>query len=221
MNQKIVHTTPRITLFGGGEIKKQQISRAVKLATYIVAADKGALTALRHGLVPDAVFGDMDGDAGELAKVLPADRIHRIAEQDSTDFEKCLYSIAADFVIALGVTGNRLDHSLAAFNALCKFPDMRVVILSGKDMCFLSPLTITLDLPVGTRLSLFPMGEASGSSVGLEWPIDGIKFSPMGRVGTSNQTRSAQVTLSFTRRNMLVILPAKHLGNVIQRLTKT
>jgi len=218
MKQKIVHTALGVTLFGGGHIKKQQITRAVKLAPFIVAADKGALTALRLGLVPEAVIGDMDGPARALAGRMPLERIHRIAEQDSTDFEKCLANIDAGFVIAVGVTGSRLDHSLAAMNALCKFPDLPVIVLSGKDMCFLCPVEITLDLPVGTRVSLVPMGEVVGSSVGLVWPIDGIEFSPTGQIGTSNRTSGGQVTLSFTQRNMLVILPAKHLGRVIDRL---
>lgn len=220
MKHKIVHTALGITLFGGGHIKKQQINRAVKLAPVIVAADKGALTALRHGLVPEAVIGDLDGPAQALAGRLPLERIHRIAEQDSTDFEKCLANIDAGFVIALGVTGSRLDHSLAAMNALCRFPDLPVIVLSGKDMCFLCPLEITLDLPVGIRVSLVPMGEVVGSSVGLAWPIDRIEFSPTGRIGTSNRTAGKLVTLSFSRRNMLAILPAKHLGRVIGQLVE-
>jgi len=220
MIQPIVHTATGMTLFGGGKIRKQQIRRAVKLAPFVLAADKGALAALAHGIMPDAVVGDMDGKAGGMRGQIPAGRIHRIEEQDSTDFEKCLYSLSAPFVLALGVTGSRLDHSLAAMNALGRHPDLPVVILSGKDLCFLSPAELALDLPVGTRLSLFPLATVRGRSSGLRWPIDGLEFSPLHRIGTSNRTSHETVRLAFDARSMLVIVPVRHLETVIARLVR-
>jgi len=218
MKKSIVHTASGITVLGGGKVNKAQIRRAVKFAPDLVAADRGALLAVKHGWMPVAVIGDMDGDAAAMVRAIAPDRIHRIAEQDSTDFEKCLYSVSARFVIALGMTGSRLDHSLAAFNAVLKYPQRTVIILSGRDLCFLCPPKLVLDLPVGTRFSLFPMAPVRGRSVGLEWPIDGLAFSTTGRIGTSNRTIAREVSVEFDAPVMLVILPAKHLGRVIEAL---
>jgi len=215
MKEKIVHSATGITILGGAKVKKRQITRAMDSAPFLVAADSGAETALKMGLMPDAVIGDMDSTT-DLETRVPKDRLHRITEQTSTDFEKCLYSVTAPFVIALGVIGSRLDHSLATLNALSTCREYPVIALGGKDLVFLCPPTLTIKLPVDTRLSLFPLGEVTGQSVGLEWPIEGLHFSPLGRVGTSNNTVASVVELHFDAPRMLVILPRKHLDAVLE-----
>ena len=218
MEHRIVYTASGLTIFGGGRITQAQISQAVKLAPVVVAADKGAVTACKAGTVPVAVIGDMDGDPSAITACVPLERIYKVEEQDSTDFEKCLNAVEAPFILALGVTGSRLDHSLAAFNALAQFSNRLIIILSGKDICFLSPSVLRLDLPVGTRISLFPLAPVCGHSAGLLWPIEGLEFSPTGRIGTSNRTTKTRVELRFDHRHMLVILPRKHLGAVLSQL---
>ena len=73
-----------VTLIGGGDVLAVDAAAAVALAPVVMAADGGADTALALGLMPDAVVGDFDsiGDAARAA--IPAERLHRIAEQDST-----------------------------------------------------------------------------------------------------------------------------------------
>ncbi len=217
MKEKIVHSTTGITILGGGQVDGPQIRRALALAPYLLAADIGATHALDLGLQPDAVIGDMDS-SNDLQDRLPKVPVFKISEQTSTDFEKCLYSLTAPFVLALGVTGSRLDHSMAAMNALACYPDLPVVIISAGDLVFLAPQKMVLRLPVGSRVSLFPMGDCQGESAGLEWPIKGLQFSPMGRIGTSNRTAAPVVTLRFEHRNMLVILSAGHLRAVLMAL---
>ncbi len=214
MNKMIVHSTAGITILGGGPTKKTQLSRSLAIAPNLVAADKGAKTALKQGVVPHAVIGDMDS-IGDISKSLDSGSIHRLDEQETTDFEKCLYSCDAPFFVALGVVGSRIDHSLAAMNALCKFPEKAVVLLGKKDLIFLCPSNLVLNLPLGTRLSLFPMATVKGKSEGLEWPIDGIEFSPLARIGTSNRTTAPTIHLSMDHKKMLVILSVKHLATVI------
>ncbi|MDO9524374.1 MAG: thiamine pyrophosphokinase, partial [Gemmobacter sp.] len=93
------------------------------------------------------------------------------------------------------------------------------VVLSGRELTFLAPPEIRLRLPVGLRLSLFPMGSVTGQSEGLRWPIDGLTFTPDGRIGTSNQVTDADVRLRFNARRMLVILPLKALDAVLNALS--
>lgn len=217
MNEKIVQTPLGITIVGAGRVRAGQISRSRQLAPFVLAADGGAHHLLKMQDLPDAVIGDLDG-LGDAETAIPANRIHRVAEQDSTDFEKCLYSIEAPFVIAHGVTGSRFDHSLAALNAMAKYTKMPVIVVSGKDLIFVCPPDLNLSLPLGTRLSLFPMAQISGRSKGLKYKVDGIEFSPQGRIGTSNQTNATEIHLSFAKSNMLVILPWKHLEAVVKAL---
>lgn len=215
MKKTIVYSKVGVTLIGGGRAKRGQISRSLEFAPFLVAADKGALLALKHGFLPDVVIGDLDS-LSTLTPEIPQERIHHVPEQDTTDFEKCLYSIKARYIIALGVTGSRLDHSLAALNALTKCNDKVVLVVSGKDVAFVCPTDFTIQLPVGTRVSLFPMAGVKGQGEGLEWPIDDIGFSPLGPVSISNRTSEPELRLNFQSRSMLVILPARHLKAVLQ-----
>ncbi len=218
MREKIVHSLTGITIIGAGRSSARQIARAVALAPCVVAADGGASRALAAGLMPEAIIGDLDSLPRAVRAQFPPTRLHQITEQDSTDFEKCLYSIDAPFVLALGVTGSRLDHSLAAMNILTRQTAQPVLILTASEVIFLCPPKLCMNLPRGTRLSLFPMGELRASSEGLVWPLDGQIFSPIGRIGTSNRTTEKVVTVQTSAPYMLVILPITHLKAALKGL---
>ena len=216
----IVHVNEPVTLIGGAAVTKARINRAVALAPGVVAADGGADAALDHGVTPDAVIGDFDSISREALDSIPGDRLHRIEEQESTDFDKCLRSIRAPLVIGIGFSGDRLDHALAAYNTLVRMPRRRCILLGAEELVFLAPPSLSLDLEAGTRVSLFPMGAVEGVSDGLEWPINGLNFSPDGRVGTSNAA-TGTVHMSVTAPKMLVILPEHTLEAVVRALLTT
>lgn len=197
-----------ITLVGGGAVDPNQLAAACALAPLVAAADSGADTALSLGVDPMAVIGDLDSLSPSAMDKLPG-RIHRIDEQDSTDFEKCLRRLSAPFIVAVGFGGPRVDHALAAFGTLVRRIGPPTVLMSGDDVVLACPPQIATDLPVGTRLSLFPMGRAIVRGTGLRWPTDGIVFAPDGRVGTSNEI-SGPLRLAVDGP-MLLILPACHL----------
>ena len=214
MNQVIVDSLDAVTLVGGGPVTARQLALARSFAPRIVGADGGADRILRLGALPDAVIGDMDSiSAGARARL--QGRLFPIAEQDSTDFDKALRSIKAPFVLGLGFAGARIDHGLAVLNGLVRQGDRRCLILGPQDVTFLCPPKLALDLPRGTRLSLFPMGPVQGTSTGLRWPIDGIRFAPGGMIGTSNEV-SGPVGLRFDAPLMLGIVPVRYLPAVLR-----
>ncbi len=213
MTSAIVDTPRAVTLVGGGDASPADLEAALALAPGLVAADGGAALVHETGRVPDAVIGDFDSFPPGLHDLWPADRLHRIAEQDSTDFDKCLRNIKAPLVIGVGFTGARMDHALAALNTLVARPDRRCVILGREDLVFLCPPEIALDLDPGTVVSLFPMGPWQGQSEGLRWPVEGIAMAPDARVGTSNAALGP-VRLTSLEPVMLVILPRACLAQV-------
>lgn len=214
MNQVIVDSLDAVTLVGGGPVTARQLALAQRFAPRIVGADGGADRILRLGAMPDAVIGDMDSISAEVQERLGG-RLFPIAEQDSTDFDKALRSIKAPFVLGLGFAGARIDHGLAVLNGLVRYADRRCFILGPQDVTFLCPPELVLDLPPGTRFSLFPMGSVQGTSTGLRWPIDGIRFAPGGMIGTSNEV-SGPVVLRFDALVMLGIVPVKYLRAVLR-----
>lgn len=198
-----------ITLIGGGPVEAAQLADAVRRAPMVVAADGGLNRAQALGQKVDHVIGDMDSVVR-----IDGPEYHEISEQMTTDLDKCLYSTTAPFYLGVGFLGGRLDHQLAACHSLVRAADKKVILLGEQDLCFLAPLDLTLNLPLGTRLSLFPMGPVSGTSKGLEWPIDGLEFSPDTKIGTSNRV-TGKVRLTFAAQKMLVVLPVEALGAVV------
>lgn len=215
MNDVIVHANETITLLGGGVVALADLNEALTLAPRLVAADGGAVLAHENGLSPEAVIGDFDSLPATIAAQLPADRLHRIEEQDSTDFDKALRSIAAPLVLAVGFTGARIDHQLAAFHTLARYPDRPCVLIGGHELVCLAPPDMTLDLVAGDVVSLYPMGAVTGRSNGLEWPIDGLEFAPDRKIGTSNRA-TGPVRLCFDQPAMLLILPRHVMPQVVQ-----
>lgn len=214
----LFETERAVTLLGGAAVARADLDLALTHAPDLVAADGGAAHAIAAGHMPLAVYGDMDSLGAEMRAQVPLGRLHPLAEQDSTDFDKALRHIRAPLVIALGFSGDRIDHELAVYHGLVARPGARCIVLGGQDLVFHAPPRLQLDLPADTRLSLFPLARVAGQSTGLAWPIDGVEFHPARRIGTSNLTQAGGVGLAFSAPGMLVILPRVHLSEVAQAL---
>ena len=219
MTAVIVQSSEIVTLLGGAPVSRSVLRESLALGATVVAADSGADLALAAGVTPAAVIGDLDSLSDAARARIPADRLHRIAEQDSTDFDKALRHVAAPLVLAVGFTGQRLDHELAVYNALVRHADRAAIVVGSADICFHCPPRLRLDLAPGTRVSLFPMAELRGEGRGLRWPVDGIAFAPWGRVGTSNAA-TGPVEMGFGGPGMLVILPRAALRPAVRALRR-
>lgn len=206
----IVATNRAVLLVGGGAMEADDLRSAHNLCDLVVAVDGGADRLWAEGIAPDWAIGDFDSISEAARTRIAPERQVYVGAQDTTDFEKALDRIRAPCLLCLGFTGQRIDHELAAYNALARRPDQAAVIVGAEDICF-HARDLTLDLPLDMRVSLFPMAPVTGRSEGLEWPIEGLHFAPDGRVGTSNRA-VGPVRLRFDGDGMLVILPKAALG---------
>ncbi len=191
------------------------LDAALARAPRLVAADGGANALHAAGLVPEAVIGDLDSISA-AARAAFADRLVHLAGQDDTDFEKAMAHDPAPMTIAVGFLGARVDHFLACLSALAR-TGAPCILLGEEDCVFVSPPDLALDLAVGDRVSLWPLGPVEGCSTGLEWPIDGIAMAPGGRVGTSNRA-TGPVRATFRGGAMAVIVPARALDAALAAL---
>lgn len=207
-----------VTLLGGGACAPEELRVALARGPMLVAADGGADRALALGHEPALAVGDFDSISAGARARLGAARLVRVADQASTDFDKALARIAAPAVLAVGFGGARMDHTLAAFSTLARHPGQRCVLLGGGDLCFLAPPALDMRLPVGARLSLFPMAPVRGRSEGLRWAIDGLDFAPAGVIGTSNEVAAPDVALRFAAPGMLVVMADAALDTVLAAL---
>lgn len=221
MNNILAQHPVGVTLLGRGDVRAGDLAEALRLAPALVAVDGGARVALELGYAPAAVIGDMDSFSPAQRAALPAGVLHQIDEQESTDFDKALRSVAAPVVLGVGFLGRRADHQMANFNALIRRANQRCILIGEHDVVLAAPRAITLDLPIGSRVSLFPLAPVNGRSQGLYWPIDGLAMAPDGVIGTSNRVVSdpaGPVRLEFSAPGMLVILPRAALAAALDGL---
>jgi len=217
----IVQFAEKVTLLGASKVKRGVLTEALTFAPRLLAADGGAKNAVKIGQIPDFVVGDFDSIDRQILAQIPKERQIRVSEQETTDFEKCLSVIEAPMILGVGFLGRRIDHQLAAFNALVRYAHRPVVLIGKREICFHVPGNLVLTLAIGTRVSLFPMTTVDGRSEGLKWPIDDIRFAPNGRIGTSNVTVAKTMRLQMNGPGMLAIMPRAALSQVVQALAPT
>jgi thiamine pyrophosphokinase len=217
--QPFVSGATPVTLVGGGALRRVDLEAALAIGPTLIAVDGGADAAVEAGFVPVAVIGDLDSVSLSFRTRFAQTRVHEVSEQDSTDFDKALRHLDVPLVLAVGFTGARLDHELAVFHTLVARPGQRCIVIGERDVVFLAPPWLRLDLAAGTRVSLFPMAAVTGRSTGLRWPIDGLAFHPAQRIGTSNMATGGPVEIETDAPGLLVILPREDLGAAIAALS--
>ena len=208
-----------ITLLGGGPVDPVRLDQALNFAPTLVAADGGAKHARHLDHPVSRIVGDLDSLTNLEFWRDQGVEVVEIAEQNSTDFEKCLRHEDAVLFLGVGFLGRRLDHSLACLRTLAAYPDKKVILIGDADIVFLAPPAFSIDLNAGDPVSLFPMGPVDcGPSSGLRWPIDGLHMVPDGQIGTSNAALGGAVEMTFDHNRPLVILPINTLDCVIDAL---
>lgn len=214
MSKIIIESSGPVTLAGGGQASAEDIAEALTIAPQLVAADGGLGLALAAGIDPVAVVGDMDSAPPDALARVPKSRQHVISEQQSTDFDKALRSVAAPVCVGVGFCGGRIDHQLAAFHTLLVRADRPCILLGETEVVVLAPPRLALPMEKGDVVSLFPLAPVTGQSTGLEWPIDGLAFDPARFVGTSNRALGP-VEIMMDAPGMLVIVPRVYLKPLV------
>lgn len=208
-----------VTLVGGGALDRGDLDEALARAPHVVAADGGANRLRAWGVGAEAVVGDMDSVEDLAGWRERGAAVAPVAEQDTTDLEKCLMLTEAPFYLGVGFTGLRFDHTLAALHALLRFPDKRLVLLAEAEAIFLAPLDWRARLAPGARVSFFPLAPTRGlGSVGLEWPLHDLDLEAGVRIGTSNRAAAAEVSARFDRRGVAAMVERRFLDAALESL---
>ena len=195
-SQSVLNYEQPVLLLGRVEVPLPQLHRELSRGLPLIAVDGGANQLLGSDIMPDAIVGDLDSlqhreNWAKHSKLIP------IAEQDTTDFEKCLYSVRAPSYIALGFSGRRLDHTLANLHVMAKrVHSHRLVLVGEHDVVVVCEGDVTIELPRGLRVSLFPLTPVVFErSAGLSYPLNGLRLAAGEMVGTSNSVSSENVQI--------------------------
>jgi thiamine pyrophosphokinase len=202
---------PRILLLCNGEPPSRGLLRRLAGgADMIVAADGGANVALRSGIRPDVIIGDMDSILRETRKWLSDSRVLRVRRQDNTDLEKALDFISArgpaEVAIA-GATGGRIDFTLGNLSVFWNYTRTLDMMFVGDGWRAFPVLRRrTVKAPRGATVSLIPFGSCAGVSLrGLRYPLKEASMR-VGEIGVSNVVRRSPFSVAVRRGRMLLVV---------------
>lgn len=176
----------------------------------IICADGGADSALRLDLTPDFIIGDLDSISKEAFKKFKnTSKIFQYKRQNDTDVEKCLkFAIKNKFdeALLIGVTGNRLDHTICNLGIVLKFFSKIKLSLMAENS-YLKPYTgdDRLKTQKGEIISLYGFDKKTKiTSKGLKYPLNNISL-PFGeKESTSNVSTSNSIQLKI--RNGIIFI---------------
>ena len=208
---------PVLILANGEPPSADLLRRRAAECGLFVCTDGAAAAALAAGLRPDLVVGDLDSlDDATLAQLGEVE-VLGLAEQETTDLEKAIYTLlarGAQEVLVLGAGGRRWDQFHANLSLFARYAH-RLVIRAEDDwgrLVMAVPATTTrIDEPVGAMVSLLPMPIAEGvTTTHLRWPLDGARLALGGRLGVSNEVTQSPAAVAFTAGGLAVYTVNRH-----------
>lgn len=211
-----------LVIVGGGDVDLDLLG-VLKSAGYpVIAADGGAQACADAELVPDAIIGDLDS-VENVEGWRARTRIFQFDEQETIDFEKCLFATRSPVVIALGMTGGRLDHSLASLDVATRHgADRRIILVNQVDIGITFSGNANLTVEMGARVSIYPLTATSFKhSAGLDYPLDGLNMVQGKRVGTSNTAIAKRIQIEVVDGDCgvwMLVMDRGHLTGLIAQL---
>jgi thiamine pyrophosphokinase len=205
-----VLVTKRALIIANGEPpKKQLFASLVREFSLILCADGGANTALKFGVTPHVIVGDMDSIHAEaLVKFRNVLQIED-TDENSTDLEKVIrWAIGEkiDHLTVVAALGKRLDHTIGNLGVLPKFyPDAIIRIVDDVgELSYIGKET-TFDAVPGTTISLIPLNRCDGiTTIGLKYALNDETLELGVRDGTSNEVVSSPVTIRVRNGHLLL-----------------
>ena len=213
-----------VVLVGGGRIAWEQLHLIRDHSYPMIGVDSGANELRTNDIIADAVIGDFDSIT-DLATFPQTMETIKVSEQQTTDFEKALYTIDAPLFICFGFWGDRLDHCLSALHVLTKYRGQkRVLLIDQADLIVTSQKKLEMEIGIKSRFSIYPLKTTNFlTSSGFLYPLDGLTVEAGKLMSTSNETTQSRILLTTTeetKSNYVVILPNSKLQSVIDWLRK-
>ena len=201
-------------IFAGGDFSvPQNLNDVLKEQPVIVCADSGYDNAVRLGIVPDVIIGDMDSVKLDLPQTV--NRIKLNCEKDDTDTQVCIdYLIeqGCDEIILLCALGGRQDHLLAniMLTVYTAKRGVKLIIKSSVADIFAITGRVEISGEKGDWLSLIPvLSDAEGVTLsGLKYPLKDAILEAGKTMGISNEFVSEKATVTV-KKGLIIAVKTK------------
>jgi thiamine pyrophosphokinase len=189
--------------------KKHRFLALVKEADVVICADGGANTALKFGIMPDAIVGDLDSIHAEALVKFHKVPTYEERNDETTDLEKAIaWAIKEKYVhiTVVGASGKRLDHTIGNMAVLAKFyPDAIVRFVDDVGELSYVGHELTFEANKGDVISLIPLNRCEGIvTQGLRYALEGETLELGVHEGTSNVVVATPVTINVKKGHLLL-----------------
>lgn len=177
----------------------------------LIAADGAANSLIHMGIMPTLIIGDLDS----IDTTIIPDHVEvlRIAEQNSTDIEKCILVLQERKLfpcLIYGATGKESDHTLYNLNIIAKYSLHYKIIFHDsaykakeKYGVFVSD-SLLGNLKVGSKISFISFYQSIISTKGLAWELCKFNLSPQ-TPSIRNSIKSNPIEVTVHSGNVLVL----------------
>ena len=198
-----------LIIANGEPPQKNRLALLVKRASTVICADGGANTALKQGVTPDAIVGDLDSIHAEALVKFRRVAIYEDHNDETTDLEKAIsWAIQSnyDHITVVGASGKRLDHTVGNMGVLRKFyPDAIITLVDDSgELCYVGR-ECSIEAEKGDVVSLIPLNRCEDvTTSGLKYPLDRENLELGVREGTSNVVVASPVTIKVKKGHLLL-----------------
>jgi len=211
-----VLTGKHIVVIANGAMDDYDYFKQVLIkADYIIAADGGLKHLDKMDVSPTLMLGDFDSieSIAYYKERFPEAEVKTFEiRKDYTDSELAV-RIAIDYkpskVTLLGVTGSRLDHTMANVTLLKLIYDAGIegLIVNEHNTVRYSEASMKLGGEIGTNMSIVPLSEeVSGITLsGFEYPLFEATLAFGSTTGISNVFAEEQAEVKIRSGRMLVL----------------
>lgn len=194
-DQPIAFAGP-MAIVGGGTVDPAMLGALAERGVALVGADGGGDVIAAAGLHPAAIIGDLDSLVDRAAWEERTLVLH-VPEQITTDFEKAIYRTTAPVTIALGMTGKRFDHTMAALHVIARYArGRRIILVDEDDIAMGISGGFRFDAEADERVSMHPLEPVRfAHTEGLVYPLDGLTLEAGVLTGVSNAATGGAVVV--------------------------
>lgn len=190
----------------------------------IVCLDGGYDEAVKQGIRPDILLGDMDSLEADPAEIrLEASdspgtgslKILRYPpEKDYTDLELAFIELdpaETPEVLVIGAMGGRLDMTAVNIQLLERYSSRfeKIEMIDGRNRCFVLRGGYEVRIPkTDSYLSLIPLTDTCEgvSLTGAKYPLEKATLHRGASLGVSNEFADDEVMLSLEQGSLLVVI---------------
>ncbi|MCK5096844.1 MAG: thiamine diphosphokinase, partial [Desulfobacteraceae bacterium] len=168
----------------------------------------------KMGILPHVIVGDFDSLSPQNKSFFKNNNIKIIkypSEKDATDTElACEFAVGqeCDDITFVGVTGSRLDHTIANIFLLKKLAAFKIKcrIIDDNNEIFLVTDKITLTREKKSFVSIIPLTETveGVTTSGLKYPLTNAEIRSGTSLGVSNQFSDDKASISLKKGILLV-----------------